>query len=388
MHGWVDASNFGDGQSKVEIHWLEKNDLIGEALVNVERPDLLTAGIETTLVSAEFLQGCNRMDLVITTSEHSKKSFIDTVFDKMDEKTKQKVGELRMTKPMEVLFEGVDTNIFKKVTKFSKDFESEMKEIPEKFLFLYTGHWLQGKLGEDRKDTGMLVKVFSETFKDMKNSPGLIMKTSGASFSVIDREEMLGKIRQIQKTVKAKTLPSIYLFHGDMTDEEMNEIYNHPKVKAHVNLTHGEGFGRPLLEASLSGKLVIASGWSGQLDFLSKELSILIGGSLGKVPKSSFPKEMYVDGSEWFTANYNEFSSVLREVYTNYKKYTLNSTKLSKVNLSRFSLKKMTSELGKILDKYVVEAPKEVKLKLPKLKKVDEKSEPKKITLPKLKKVT
>ena len=138
----------------------------------------------------------------------------------------------------------------------------------------------------------------------------------------------------------------------------------------------------------MSGKPVIASGWSGQLDFLSKQLSVLIGGSLVKVQKSSFPKDMYVDGSEWFTANYNEFGSVLREVQKNYKKYSLNAMKLAKVNSSAFSLKKMTTELGKILDKYVVEAPKEVKLKLPKLKKVGEKSEPKKITLPKLKKVT
>ena len=38
----------------------------------------ITAGIETTLVSAEFLQGCNRMDLVITTSEHSKKGFLNS----------------------------------------------------------------------------------------------------------------------------------------------------------------------------------------------------------------------------------------------------------------------------------------------------------------------
>ena len=195
------------------------------------------------------------------------------------------------------------------------------------------------------------------------------------------------KIRDIQKTVKAKTLPNIYLFHGDMTDEEMNEIYNHPKVKAHVNFTHGEGFGRPLLESSLSGKPVIASGWSGHLDFLTKELSILIGGNLHNVPKSSFNKDMHIEGSQWFTINYNEASAVLKEIHKNYKKYTLRADKLSKVNRSKFSLKRMTTELGDILDKYVPEFPKEVKLQLPKLKKV-ENTQPTKIKLPKLKKVT
>ena len=76
-------------------------------------------------------------------------------------------------------------------------------------------------------------------------------------FSVIDREDILKKIRTIKNTVKGKTLPSVYLLHGDFTDDEMNELYNHPKVKDHVNITHGEGFGRPLLESSISGKPVI-----------------------------------------------------------------------------------------------------------------------------------
>ena len=284
------------------------------------------------------------------------------------------------------MFEGTDTNIFKQTKEFSELFVKEMKNVKESFNFLYTGHWLQGKLGEDRKDTGMLLKVFLETFKDKKNTPGLIMKTSGAGFSVIDREDILKKIRTIKNTEKAKTLPSVYLLHGDFTDDEMNELYNHPKVKAHVNITHGEGFGRPLLEASISGKPIIASNWSGHLDFLSKELSILVGGKLSQVPKSSFPKDMHIEGTEWITVNYNEFSAVLKEVHKNYKKYTLNSLKLSKINKSLYSLDKMTKELGVMLDKYVPEFPKEVKLELPKLKKVGQ-SETPKMKLPKLKKV-
>ncbi len=371
-------------QPDIHIHIVIPNEFKTFGKYNIG----ITAGLECTAIPHNWVEGMNQMDLNIVPSKFVHDVVKLTSFDVMDEQTKQMKGQLKVTKPVEVLFEGADTNIFKKTKEFSKDLVDEFKNVKESFNFLYTGHWLQGKLGEDRKDTGMMLKVFLETFKDTKNAPGLIMKTSGAGFSVIDREDILKKIRDIQKTVKAKTLPSVYLFHGDFTDEEMNELYNHPKVKAHVNITHGEGFGRPLLEATMSGKPVIASGWSGQLDFLSKQLSVLIGGSLVKVQKSSFPKDMYVDGSEWFTANYNEFGSVLREVQKNYKKYSLNAMKLAKVNSSTFSLKKMTTELGEILDKYVVEAPKEVKLKLPKLKKVGEKSEPKKITLPKLKKVT
>ena len=95
------------------------------------------------------------------------------------------------------------------------------------------------------------------------------MKTSGASPSILDREDIFEKINSIKSQIKGK-LPNIYVLHGDLRDEEVNQIYNHPKVKAHISFTHGEGFGRPLLEASLSEKPVIAPSWGGQMDFLTK----------------------------------------------------------------------------------------------------------------------
>tara|TARA_B100001778_G_scaffold13942_1_gene10803 strand:- start:8133 stop:9467 length:1335 start_codon:yes stop_codon:yes gene_type:complete len=348
----------------------------------------ITAGIETTTPKPEWIEGLNKMNLNIVPSKFSKHVLINTVFDKMDEQTKKKVGEVRVNKPIEVLFEGADTNIFKKITKFSDEFDNEMKKIPEKFLFLYTGHWLQGKLGEDRKDTGMLVKTFLETFKNKPKQPALLMKTSGATFSVMDRNEIMKKIEDIKVTVSGN-LPNIYFLHGDLTDDEMNEMYNHSKVKAHITLTHGEGFGRPLLEATLSEKPVIAPNWSGHVDFLNKNLSVLLPGTMVSVPKSGLSKDYRVDGAKWFTANYQYTSKVMLDVVKNYRKYSLNAKKLAMGNRGKFSLKAMTKLFGDILQKHLPkfeEVAQQVDLKLPKLKKVGD-TKPKKIQLPKLKKV-
>ena len=232
----------------------------------------------------------------------------------------------------------------------------------------------------------MLIKTFYETFKNTKKAPALVVKTSGATFSLIDRREILQKIENIKESVDAKVLPNVYLIHGDFTDEEMNEMYNHPKIKAHVTFTHGEGFGRPLLEASISQKPVIAPNWSGHVDFLSKNLSVLLGGSMKKVSKQSFQKGIYVKDSYWFTVNYQMASKILKNVFSNYKKFSLNSAKQGTLNNSKFSLDSMTKVFQEILDDNVPEFPQEVKLKLPKLKKVKD-SEPPKITLPTLKKV-
>jgi len=371
-----------DTQPELHIHIVIPNEFQTFGKYNIG----ITAGLEKTACPPEWVQGMNKMDMNIVPSNFVKDVMTQCTFNVNDKNTKQQ-QQLKTEKPIEVLFEGVDTNIFKKTEKFSKELVNEMKHIKESFNFLYVGHWLQGGLGKDRKDTGMLVKVFLETFKNMKQKPGLIMKSSGATFSVLDREDMLNRIRTIKNTIKGD-LPNIYLIHGDFTDEEMNELYNHPKVKAHVNITHGEGFGRPLVESTISQKPVIASNWSGHVDFLPKSSAVMLGGSVGDVPKESFPDNMYVEGSKWFTVNYQEASAYMKDVYKNYKKYTLNAKKLGTVNKSKFSLNAMTKELGKILDKYVPEFPKEVELKLPKLKKVNSSSsELPKLKLPKLKKV-
>tara|TARA_R110000796_G_scaffold10874_2_gene36421 strand:+ start:1407 stop:2741 length:1335 start_codon:yes stop_codon:yes gene_type:complete len=370
-------------QPEIHMHVVIPNEFQPSGKFNIG----ITAGLEKTACPPEWIQGMNKMDMNIVPSTFVKNTMNGIAFDIQDNNSKQVQGQLKIEKPIEVLFEGVDTNIFKKTNEFSKELVDELKQVKENFNFLYVGHWLQGNLGHDRKDTGMLVKVFLETFKNMKNSPALIMKTSGATFSILDREDMLNRINQIKSSIKGD-LPNIYLLHGDFTDDEMNDLYNHPKVKAHVNITHGEGFGRPLLEATISQKPVIASGWSGHVDFLPKSTAILLGGSLENVPKDSFPDNMYVEGSQWFTVNYSEASGVMKEVHKNYKKYTLNAKKLGTVNKSKFSLNAMTKKLGKILDEHIPEFPEEVELKLPKLKKVNASSgPPPKLKLPKLKKV-
>ena len=369
-------------QPELHIHIVVPNEFQPIAKYNIG----ITAGLEMSVVPPKWLEGINRMNMNIVPATFVKKVMEDCKFDIHDDKTNSKVGELKSEKPIEVLFEGADTNIYKKTTEFSKDFLDEMKNVEESFNFLYVGHWLQGNLGEDRKDTGMLVKVFLETFKNMKKKPGLIMKTSGAGFSVLDREDILSKIEKIKEGVDGD-LPNVYFLHGDLSDAEMNGLYNHPKVKAHVSFTHGEGFGRPLLEASLSGKPVIASNWSGHVDFLPKNLSILLDGSLSEVKKGAIADDFKVDGQKWFVVNYTQAVAVLKDVYKSYKKYTFNAKKLATINKSKFSLDAMTRQLGKLLDKYVPEFPEEVKLELPKLKKVGSTDEPAKVQLPKLKKV-
>jgi len=374
-----------DRQPDVHIHIVVPNEFQQIGKFNIG----ITAGLETTVCPHEWIEGLNRMNLNIVPANFIKESLLKTVFDKHNDQTKEKIGELKCQSPVEVLFEGADTNIYKPTKEFSKDLVDTLEEIEEDFCFLFVGHWLQGGLGNDRKDTGMLVKTFLETFKDKKKQPALILKTSGATPSILDREDILNKIVQIKNTVDGR-LPNIYVLHGELEDEEMNGLYNHPKVKSHVSFTHGEGFGRPLLEASLSEKPLIAPNWSGHVDFLSSSNAILLPGSLNDVKPESLMKGMHVEGTQWFTVNYNYAAKMLKDVFGNYSKYTIKAKKLAIVNQTKFSLDAMTTKFEEILNKYLPnfeDQPQQVQLNLPKLKKVSKTDGPPKLELPKLKKV-
>ena len=338
----------------------------------------ITAGIETTVASAPWIEGCNRMDLVLTSSEHSKKVLQESAWMKHDQQTKQPAGEIKLNKPIEVLFEGVDLETYFQTKDIHKTVDDELKNIKEDFSFLFVGHWLNGDFGEDRKNISGLIRTFLEAFKNKAshNKPALILKTSTSDFSPVDRQGILDKINQIIKSVKSKNLPNIYLLHGDLTDDEMNSLYNHPKVKAHITFTKGEGYGRPLAEASLSEKPILASNWSGHVDFLKE--AVLLPGQLTDVHASAAWDNVLLKESQWFSVDYGYAAASMRHVVENYKDMLVMGRKQAAFVKTNYSFEAMEKQLNDYLDKFVPEFPKQVALKLPQLKKVE---------LPKLNKV-
>ena len=331
----------------------------------------VTAGIETTLCDGNWIEGCNRMDLILTSSEHSKRTFVESKFEKKSNEG-QLIGNVELTKPIEVLFEGADlSKYFKSDDLKNFDVYDDISTIKEEFCYLFVGHWLQGDFGEDRKNVGYMIKAFLEVFKNKKNKPALVLKVSQGAPSIIDRDRILKKIEDIRKTVPGTNIPNIYLIHGDLTDEEINCMYNHPKVKAMISFTKGEGFGRPLLEFSVVGKPIIASGWSGHIDFLNPEFCGLVGGTLQNVHHSAHVPNMLLTESQWFKPDDNQAGHALVDIFEHYKEYAEKAKRLAYKNKQNFSFDKMTEVLGELLTKHMSNIPKHVEIKLPKLKKLN-----------------
>jgi glycosyltransferase involved in cell wall biosynthesis len=321
----------------------------------------ISAGIETTVYPAEFIEGSNRMDLNLVSSEHSKQVALASQFHKRDQNTGQNIGVIKL----------------KKSSKFSA-----LSNIKEDFCFLYTGHWLPGNFGESRKNTATLIKTFLETFKGAgKKKPALILKTNMVNYSLIDKEAVIRQIHRIKDKVGGN-LPNIYLVHGELTDDEMNQLNNDPKVKAFVSFTKGEGYGRPLAEAAITGKPTIVSNWSGHTDFIHPDYNILIGGELKPVHKTA-ANQFLLEDSEWFNIDTNIAGKAMKDVFKHYKKYWEKSRKQTQYLKDNFSFDKMTKKLNSLLPK-VEAAPQMQTLQLPKLKKKTKLPE---LKLPTLKKV-
>ena len=325
----------------------------------------LTAGIEATACKAEWIEGLNRMDINWVSSNFAKQTFEQMSYDQKDQRTGQVVRKIKLEKPVEVIFEGVDLITYKPI-KQSEIKTIDLSDIKEEFCYLFVGHWMQGEYGHDRKNVGVLVNSFYNAFKNkVGKKPALILKCSAGVASYLSRDSILDKIKHIKKSVGSSNLPNVYLLHGEFDDSEMNELYNHSKIKAMVSFTKGEGFGRPLLEFSTTGKPIIASGWSGHVDFLDKNSIVLLGGRLENVHDSA-ANNWLIKEAQWFQVEPKQGISALKEVYKKYKQYSKRSKKQRHYAKTNFSWDKMKELVGKKLDN-TPNIPTQVQLQLPKL---------------------
>jgi len=315
------------------------------------------------------------MNLNICTSKHANDVFVNAVYTVQPQPNQPPVT-LKSVKPIEVLFWGTDTSIYRKTDDISPSVEAELKNIPEDFCFLFTGQWTNQGIFGDRKDIGNLIRVFLETFSGFgsKPRPALIIKTSGASICNMDKYDIIARIKSVREFVTANKgltdLPNVYLMYGDLSETEMNSLYNHKKVRAMVNFTHGEGFGAPLLEFSMTGKPIAVSNWSGHLDFLDPKLCKLLDGEVAPLPPESV-NEWLIKDSAWFTVNYLKASEIMKNMYYHYPGYLEKSEPLRIRNQEMFSTIAMDKIFHEMLDKYVPKFATETKLVLPKLKKIE-----------------
>lgn len=206
----------------------------------------VTAGIETDKASPEWIHATNIVDRIIVVSNHAKVGLAGSKYQ--HETESGEIEWLKCDKEIDVIGYPV------------KDYSNTQLDLKldTEFNFLTVGQI------SPRKNVGDLVKWFVSEFKD--DDVGLVVKLHTNNNSHIDYEQTLRKVKSwtSDKDKKCK----VYLIHGNLSDDELHSLYTHPKIKAFVSTTHGEGYGLPLFEAAYTGLPVVAPAWSGHVDFL------------------------------------------------------------------------------------------------------------------------
>ena len=293
----------------------------------------ITSGVEVDTCPESFIYGCNRMNLVIVPYEFKKQTQTDTEFS----------SGIKCTTPNEVVFEGYTPEITDNTTEV--EMSTLLDTINEEFCFLSVGQWAADS---DRKNIRGLVNVFNDTFRDVKNPPALVLKIYGSSHCISDELEIKKQLYSILST-NSNHAP-IYVVYGNVTPSEMTTLYSHSKIKCLVSLTRGEGFGRPLLEASVNGLPIMVSKWSGHLDFLDKKLCKLLPGT--HITATGLGEFAPTD-AKWFDVDLNNVSVELVDMVSRYEVHESRATKLRKINSQKYSIESMHTAYDNVLSKYI-----------------------------------
>jgi len=290
-----------------------------------------TAGIESNKISPHWIQPSNQMDKIVVVSNFAKKGFENGIYTATDQRTGQQIPNFKVNIPIEVINYPV-----KQVTPKEINLE-----LTTDFNFLTIA-----QMGP-RKNLGNTIQWFLEEFKNDPNA-GLVCKTHMAGASHIDREFAITNIHNIinnHKDAKCK----VYLLHGDMTEEEMVGLYTHPKIKALISLSHGEGYGLPIFEAAYCGLPVITTEWSGPTDFMycpNKEGKIKphfarVNFTLQPVQQEAVWSGVLEKDTMWAFPTALSAKEQMREVYKNWDRFRGQAKRLASYITTEFAKDKI-----------------------------------------------
>jgi len=287
-----------------------------------------TAGIETNFISPAWLEPSNSMDRIVVISEHARSGFLNTIFGNQQGK------QFKVTTPVSAVH-------FPYPEKAATEFNLE---LPSQFNFLTVNQW------GPRKNMDQLVKAFVEEFRD--EDVGLVVKTNMANDSITDRSSVESRLTALLASLGAKKC-RVHLVHGRLSEGQMAALYANPKIKAFVTATHGEGFGFPIFEAAAAGLPIIATDWSGHLDFLvdetGKKLFAKVDYELKQIEQAHVWSGVMEAGTSWAYPIYGNLTSRMREVYKDYGWFSSWAKKLSAVNKQKFTKDKIYLQFAELV---------------------------------------
>jgi len=293
----------------------------------------VTALVETDKCNPAWIEKINSMDLVIVPSKFVKKTIYDT--------------GVEVTTKVVVVGESYHESIDKEISDIDLN-------IDTKFNFLVFGQFTGSLPQTDRKNLFNTIKWLCEEFKDNKDV-GIVFKTNSSRATKIDKGITTSLVQQLITEVRQGQYPKIHLLHGNMSPEEVASLYKHKNINALVSATRGEGFGLPLLEAASSALPIIATNWSGHLDFLNLGSFIKLDYELKEIDKRKIDNNIFVPGLKWAEVNEEDFKKKVKNFYKNRKGIQSKSNKLAEKIKKNYSFDTISEQYNNLIQKNILQ---------------------------------
>jgi glycosyltransferase involved in cell wall biosynthesis len=294
----------------------------------------ISAFVETNKINPEWIDKCNLMDEIIVPS-----TFIKDTIDK--------------TKKCSTTITVVPELYNQEVLNNHRQLVANKLHFDTSFNFLLFGQLTGQDPWTDRKNIYFTIKWFCETFKDNKDV-GLVVKTNMGKSTIIDRKLTFNTLSTIIKEVRQGDYPRIHLVHGNMNSKEVAGIYQQESIKCLITATRGEGYGLPIIDAAASGMPVIATGWSGHLDFLDKKYSTLLHYELKAVANNKIDNRIFVKGSKWAEVDEDHFKLKLLECYEKIDSKKRNANKLKKKVINKFAPTRVYKQYDNVIKRAIL----------------------------------
>ena len=293
----------------------------------------VTALVETDKCNPKWIEKINKMDLIIVPSKFVKKTIYNT--------------GTKVTTKVIVIGESYHESIDKEINDIKLG-------IDTKFNFLVFGQFTGSTPSTDRKNLFNTIKWLCEEFKDNKDV-GIVFKTNSSRATKIDKGITTNLVKKLTDEVRYGQYPKIHLLHGHMQPEEVAALYKHKKINALISATRGEGFGLPLLEAASSALPIIATNWSGHLDFLNLGTFIKLDYELKEVDKRKVDNNIFVPGLKWAEVNEKDFKKKAKDFYKNRKGIQSKSNKLAEKIKLNYSFDAISEQYTNLIQKNILQ---------------------------------